>query len=1257
MTDYVGYLSVELDELQIAYHLDPVPLPAEGEAEEGAPVPELVLVADIAIVDASNVFRWQSNGEVEVKTSEMTAFKKPVVEEEAVVEAPKGTEGEGEGESSAEAEVAEAEAPAEGETEEEEKPIPKTFFTVGFSSVFQRTQFIDLNPEVVGSLANAHFLVTVRDAKAEAPAEGEPVPSLVSVKIPLSDVLKTPGCLLNETTSLLADNSMVSVDSEKISGVDSYLTWRVIGDNDLTEYCIGCTIIQWKGASLSAPPADWALHYADVIDPKAKVEPTAEELRVKYLENIPTIVEGQETVATYTLDIGRAPAAPKEAVEETDPDAAVGEGMDGEAVIEPSTEAEEEGEKKTMLPFMTIGKGMVKFDAERAATVGEEEDIRTRTDLWSIEWGASSTIFLHRSHIREYAGIMTNKYENTSDFTTLPITLTKTPTESGQAEEGEAVLSAMGSVDLSVLQQPGSVSQAFAIDISGGSFDPEPVPDIEESGGDGEGEAAEEEKATESEEGEKPVPQEKVQPSFSLDLTLSAPIIALPPGVDIASTAISVPSPSSSVQSKSTKADNRDVLKELKEEIVEAIKKVATEYVLSYPGDPSADPLNGSALDDRKAEFLYYLSSSGMYHSLKESLKPKIQRVVRAEYGKRGQAMTSKAYSAGSEVNGKSDQLLAEVYVFLIKQCNQVLNTLYTTTIIDKDVNDTEKASETAVKVTSVDDELEAIKQNLIRLCASAVDAENDLRYEDAEQRLLERIQIILNSSSLSREEDLKGEAHFLLGDFYLRLSSMQQSFSQISESAESRQKAREALSVAASLQSNKAKPNLLLACLFHEEQHIERAEARFISVIDEQLQGSKDIALNLSAFDSEFDGYESDKMGPVDPKTYAILACHFSRKGDKLKARKSLRLANASYIEGNVQPSIDTHGSPRRTMVLFLANAGLWLNKHGFLGMAKEALTLANSCDAAASAKANARGFMSNTPAFIRHLVKRLSASVASENEEDMLAFAQESVSCSDDNVDKINGYLCAAHIASLKKDAPREMEALLNALQVASQDSPAYSDKIPVSAYVQCSKLLIDSGKYQEALAVSLTGSTVHTSSALLLQMGIAALRMGMVDDAEKALQESNVLDNRNGRTWAYHTLVCISAGPRRAEESVSALHQSLRLGVTSPVLLRELATAFMGVDKLQTAEELIRRCISVENEKGSFATRILLGDALAGQNQAAKAVEEYQTVIEAEESPADVKLSAAQNCVTLLKTLGRQEEYKAAKQVVAKLKEAME
>ena len=48
------------------------------------------------------------------------------------------------------------------------------------------------------------------------------------------------------------------------------------------------------------------------------------------------------------------------------------------------------------------------------------------------------------------------------------------------------------------------------------------------------------------------------------------------------------------------------------------------------------------------------------------------------------------------------------------------------------------------------------------------------------------------------------------------------------------------------------------------------------------------------------------------------------------LQARKALRLADRSYLEGDYTPSADRHGTPRRTVVLVLASAVHVLLDHG---------------------------------------------------------------------------------------------------------------------------------------------------------------------------------------------------------------------------------------------------------------------------------------------------------------------------------------
>jgi Flp pilus assembly protein TadD len=230
---------------------------------------------------------------------------------------------------------------------------------------------------------------------------------------------------------------------------------------------------------------------------------------------------------------------------------------------------------------------------------------------------------------------------------------------------------------------------------------------------------------------------------------------------------------------------------------------------------------------------------------------------------------------------------------------------------------------------------------------------------------------------------------------------------------------------------------------------------------------------------------------------------------------------------------------------------------------------------------------------------------------------------------------------------------DALSSAVNCAANANIA--SRIPQDRYLQCAKLLLYAGRIPASLAVSIAGQQVYTSSSLALVAAICLLRSDRLSDAEVALRDANLLDNRNAEVWAYQCLVCLGTGYHRLKEAEAALNQALRLGLSASPVLRELGTAFISVDKLQTAEDLIRRALSAEGGKGSPYTRKLLGDVLAGQQQAARAIDEYQVIL-GDETDSDaglkLKVEAAQQCRALLVTLGRTEELVAIDAIIESL-----
>ena len=1165
---------------------------------------------DVEILNHQGIFKWGVHGaepSVKYSSDNYTAYSKAT-------------------DISPQAEAVDGES-------EQEKPVPPANYILGFNNTFFKSSYIDLNEEVLTALANASvsmkILLVNSDANAmdaaaatttAAPAKGgkgAPAPvatpqaptdeCIMEIVVPLKDLFVSKGNMIEQS----ALDKYTTIHKSTIIAENSKYAWKLHCDNDIAEYIMGCSLIQFDNAVLVSPPVAWSVHYTDVIDPKAKVPPTAAELRAKYLENIKRIISSQSTYVKYDLTLGS---------------------NDGEPGL---------------IPVIKLPEGTIVFNEELANTVPIEEDIRIRNDLWSLTFNGSPLTFYHRNTVRK----LVNQMKNAGTVSPVPVQLVKSPSAEGAASEGSEI-SCSGQVDMSPLFAAGATNVNLNIsNVTGGDMD-----------------------MTED---------TSNNYTFTINMISSSPFIKV--DLDAASLTAGTRKPSDITSSSqvSLLSGNKDVLKEFRDEITGVIRQIAQEYLVLYPFASGANPgsndvgsnsQNSDSLSvvERKAEFMHYLSTSGTYHAFKERLKPKIQRLVRDKYGARGQALGKDGLQDKDNVS--VDKLLGDLYVFLVKECNVVLNGIYRDTMLERDVNDIEQTSH-------IDDEVESPTQILQRLLLQALDAEADGRIIIAEQLHLERIQLLDHNAGVGSKVVNTYDCYSQYAYYLLRVAASMKkqacslSYSQgnsldddaITTSIETLEtgikqhlnKAREALELAAGAKSDEWRDKLLLVSLLVEVDQVEVAESAMLQAINIQLTSTK--SSTVDSIDS-LHGYETDKLVPIDPLCYAVLASIYSIQKKSLACRKALRLIDRCWQDGDYEPHYSTHGVPRRSIVLSLTNAALYLFAHGTVILGNECIAMAVSTETACATKAQARGLPTISPPFIRHLLKRSQAVAASliydsnNSSVNIIDKASESIMAAKDPIDTINGNLCLA--VAYTQSSPMGgnnlnnkyiIEAYLNSMKLANEINS--SGSIPLEAFIAASKLLINSSRYAEAFSILMTAGKVYKSATIFLLIGIACIRLERFEDAEDALLEANLLDNRNPEVWCYIAVLCLALGPHRLVESEKALYQGLRLNVNNASLLRELATLYISYDKLVVAEDLVRRSLVLETKSNGRA-RKLLADILASQNEKAKAIDEYSFVINDNDTDVATKVNAAEKCILLLVALGRKSEANQLTQILQTL-----
>lgn len=332
-----GFLSLTISELAIAL--------------EKLPAKDLTVRLDVEILNGYDVFKWVSNGDSKLSTS----IYKPMLQPQ----------------------------------EQVDDSVTANVYICGFNDLMLRTTFIDLNSEVMNGLANSKLVlrvvyvnenpepvVPVKGAKGAPPPVAVPAEeTYVQISIPLYGVLQAHGAALSASLSSfpdLAAGGLISVSSHSNVILDrSSLAFDCSADNCLAEHVLACKVLRWESAALQHPPASWSLHAADVVEPKAKVQPTPADLRARYLDNVGKLVDTQAKVAAFSLTVGGESSS-----------AAAPSGDDLEA---PVSDSEAARAVQQMVPLKALSAGTIAFDRTAAAEVPIEDDIRAKTELWSGE--------------------------------------------------------------------------------------------------------------------------------------------------------------------------------------------------------------------------------------------------------------------------------------------------------------------------------------------------------------------------------------------------------------------------------------------------------------------------------------------------------------------------------------------------------------------------------------------------------------------------------------------------------------------------------------------------------------------------------------------------------------------------------------------------------------------------------------------------------------------------------------------------------
>ncbi|CAM9213823.1 unnamed protein product, partial [Choristocarpus tenellus] len=398
---------------------------------------------------------------------------------------------------------------------------------------------------------------------------------------------------------------------------------------------------------------------------------------------------------------------------------------------------------------------------------------------------------------------------------------------------------------------------------------------------------------------------------------------------------------------------SRDAEKELKEEIDAFITAILHEYTKLFMS-PGKETEENTAMERQKRLF-YTLNTGGVYHSFRERLKPRIQRVVKKMFG-----------AAPTPGGHESDDFVAKLYAYLVEQATIVLN---------------QKIRDIEAKATSEylpRDEKGTLEERVEELEMLAMDAEAQGSSEEARARHEDRIEA---ATAVANIRQGTVPLRINVEDTLFKMKKCEKSGYRVHQKDYAHYSLRngtldravlcfeESLSVSCPGSDSQLDRMARLAAVFLEIGQFEKARTLLEEVQDKRLP----------EVEVGEEGYNTDQLSKFVPSRVHALCCLLRDvNGEAQGARRSLYLGVAAMRKEERENGGDVveerkSGAPRRTAVYLMHNLCTWLLELRLVKMARRAYNVAEESERVTIRKAQERGLPTRTPTSLRESSRRL--------------------------------------------------------------------------------------------------------------------------------------------------------------------------------------------------------------------------------------------------------------------------------------------